>query len=74
MVLLARGPGGAARARNPAELESETLLDAALAAFSGRVRVEEGPPESAEDIVAALLEPDAGGAPARKKSPSPAAA
>ena len=34
----------------------ESLLDAALAAFSGRIRVEEGRTETPEEIIAALLE------------------
>ncbi|MDQ1514747.1 MAG: magnesium chelatase subunit, partial [Actinomycetota bacterium] len=50
MVLLARG---LEELRGGPSFES--LLDAALAAFSGRIRVEEGRTETPEDIVAALL-------------------
>jgi len=50
MVLLATG---LEELRGEASFDS--LLDAALAAFSGRIRVEEGRPETPEDIIAALL-------------------
>ena len=50
MVLLATG---LEELRGEASFES--LLDAALAAFSGRIRVEEGRAETPEDIIAALL-------------------
>ncbi|MCA1845137.1 MAG: VWA domain-containing protein, partial [Actinobacteria bacterium] len=50
MVLLARG---LEELRGEASFDS--LLDAALAAFSGRIRVEEGRTETPEDIIAALL-------------------
>ena len=50
MVLLARG---LEELRGEATFDS--LLDAALAAFSGRIRVEEGRTETPEDVVAALL-------------------
>ena len=50
MVLLARG---LEELRGGPSFDS--LLDAALAAFSGRIRVEEGRTETPEDIVAALL-------------------
>jgi len=51
MVLLARG---LEELRGEASFDS--LLDAALAAFSGRIRVEEGRTETPEEIVTALLE------------------
>ncbi|HEY4409696.1 MAG TPA: MoxR family ATPase [Acidimicrobiia bacterium] len=50
MVLLARG---LEELRGEASFDS--LLDAALAAFSGRIRVEEGRTETPEDVIAALL-------------------
>src|SRR5437763_3089785 len=50
MVLLATG---LEELRGEASFDS--LLDAALAAFSGRIRVEEGRPETPEDVIAALL-------------------
>ena len=50
MVLLATGLG-----ELRGETGFDTLLDAALAAFSGRIRVEEGRPETPEEIVTALL-------------------
>ena len=50
MVLLATG---LEELRGEASFES--LLDAALAAFSGRIRVEEGRTETPEEIIAALL-------------------
>src|SRR5207244_1326309 len=50
MVLLARG-----LEELRGEAGFDTLLDAALAAFSGRIRVEEGRTETPEEIVAALL-------------------
>ncbi|HYH51545.1 MAG TPA: AAA family ATPase [Acidimicrobiia bacterium] len=50
MVLLARG---LEELRGEASFDS--LLDAALAAFSGRIRVEEGRTDTPEDIIAALL-------------------
>lgn len=50
MVLLARG---LEELRGEASFDS--LLDAALAAFSGRIRVEEGRTETPEEIVTALL-------------------
>jgi hypothetical protein len=51
MVLLARG---LEELRGAASFDS--LLDAALAAFSGRIRVEEGRTETPEEIIAVLLE------------------
>jgi magnesium chelatase subunit D len=51
MVLLARG---LEELRGEAGFDS--LLDASLAAFSGRIRVEEGRTETPEEIVTALLE------------------
>jgi MoxR-like ATPase len=50
MVLLARG-----LEELRGEPSFESLLDAALAAFSGRIRVEEGRTETPEDVVTALL-------------------
>jgi hypothetical protein len=50
MVLLARG-----LEELRGEPSFESLLDAALAAFSGRIRVEEGRTETPEEIVEALL-------------------
>ena len=50
MVLLARG-----LEELRGEPSFESLLDAALAAFSGRIRVEEGRPETPEDVITALL-------------------
>jgi len=72
MVLLARGLE---------ELRGEpgfdSLLDAALAAFTGRIRVEEGRTETPEDVVAQLLariveERRASGDPPKASDPSPA--
>ncbi len=50
MVLLVRG-----LEELRGEASFDTLLDAALAAFSGRIRVEEGRTETPEDVVAELL-------------------
>ena len=50
MVLLARG-----LEELRGEPSFDSLLDAALAAFSGRIRVEEGRTETPEDIITALL-------------------
>ncbi|HYT39943.1 MAG TPA: MoxR family ATPase, partial [Acidimicrobiia bacterium] len=50
MVLLARG-----LEELRGEESFDSLLDAALAAFSGRIRVEEGRTETPEDVIAALL-------------------
>ena len=72
MVLLARG-----LEELRGEAGFDTLLDAALAAFSGRVRVEEGRIETPEDVITALLariveERSASGDP--PKAPDPSAA
>jgi MoxR-like ATPase/Mg-chelatase subunit ChlD len=44
------------RGEPPAEPPPATLLDAALAAFSGRVRLQDGGAETAETVIARLLE------------------
>ncbi|MEW6475200.1 MAG: AAA family ATPase [Actinomycetota bacterium] len=73
MVLL--GEGLATLRAEPAPTRT-TLLDAALAAFSGRIRVEDGREETPEAIItsildALLLEPEEGSN--RGKAPSPPA-
>jgi len=50
MVLLARGLDDLRGGASP-----DSLLDAALAAFSGRIRVEEGRTETPEDVITELL-------------------
>src|SRR5205814_5618565 len=76
MVLLARG-----LEELRGEKSFESLLDAALAAFSGRIRVEEGRSETPGDIIAALLarlieerRSSGDGDPPAKKAPDPAPA
>ncbi len=53
MVRLARG---LERLRDAAELDRASLLDAAVAALSGRIRVHEDQDRSAEEVIAELLE------------------
>jgi MoxR-like ATPase len=53
MVRLARG---LERLRGTAELDRGSLLDAAVAALSGRIRVYEDQDRSAEEVIAELLE------------------
>lgn len=53
MVRLARG---LERLRDAGELDRASLLDAAVAALSGRIRVHEDQDRSAEEVIAELLE------------------
>ena len=53
MVRLARG---LQRLRGTGELDRAGLLDAAVAALSGRIRVHEDQDRSAEEVIAELLE------------------
>jgi hypothetical protein len=53
MVRLARG---LERLRGTGELDRGDLLDAAVAALSGRIRVHEDQDRSAEEVIAELLE------------------
>jgi MoxR-like ATPase len=54
MVLLSRGLADL-RGEPADEPDDDTTLDAALAAFSGRVRVEEGRTETPEEIISRIL-------------------
>jgi hypothetical protein len=47
---------GLATARRAAPLERELLLDAAVAAMSGRIRVYEDQERSAEEVITELLD------------------
>jgi MoxR-like ATPase len=60
-VRLARG---LQRLRGPAPLDRDSLLDAAVAALSGRIRVHEDQDRTAEEVIAELLERALAAAPA----------
>jgi magnesium chelatase subunit D len=73
MVLLAEG---LTALREEGTTSRATLLDAALAAFTGRIRVEDGRDETPETIVAAILDavlrtPETGSNQGKAKKPPP---
>ena len=73
MVLLAHG---LAELRSEAEATAATLLDAALAAFSGRIRVEDGRDDTPEAVIGEIMRsllpsPDPEGGSNPGKAPSP---